>query len=240
MKTRSEAIKAKAEAEFNKKAKELEEKVEGILDNGAKELALAARTGGSVEEVSRKLADELNKSNAVPPGGYSFPSVQRKVAPLRADLRQIVETHWVEDMNAAWHRIRGMLKVGEKRNHHGHLTRALDDARELSHEAHGLAVTAKLEAKKWESLNDVVFAAMWSDATRACQHEKDQGQRSKSITDTDIRLKCATLYPDQWHAQEIDREKVNLTVKRMEQLAKDASDKCDDIKVMLSKLRSQG
>lgn len=192
-----------------------------------------------VEAISSQLRDELRKENEKPPGGYKFPVAQRSTgeAKLRPDLRQIVETHWVEDMNASWIRIRGMLKVGEKRSNHGHLHRALDDARDLAYEAHGLAVTAKLERHRWEAANELTHAAMWSEATRAIQHEKDTGQRSKQITDTDVRARAALIFPDEWSAQEHDREKVKLTVERMERLAKDASEKCEDLRVMLSKLR---
>lgn len=199
-----------------------------------------------VDETSAALRDELEKNAAEPPGGiapapkkYAFPTAQKAGSDpdLRADLRQIVETHWVEDMNASWQRIRAALKVGVNRSKHGHLHKALDVARDLSQEAHGLWMTAKLEGRRWENANEVTHGKMWNEATRALQHEKDQGLRSKQITDADVRAKVATLYPDEFAAQEFDREKIKLTVDRMGALAKDASEKCEDLRVMLAKLR---
>jgi hypothetical protein len=192
-----------------------------------------------LEKTSGELRDVIRKEQETPPDGYKFPSTQRpgKGSELRGDLRKIVETHWIDDMNAVWIRIRAKLRIGENRSDHAHLHRALDDMREASSDAHGLWLTAKSEAKRWEMANDVTFAAMWHEATRALQHEKDTGIRAKAITDTDARAKAATLYPDEWAAQEYERERVKLTVDRMQGLSKDASEKCEDLRVMLSKLR---
>lgn len=200
----------------------------------------------AVEEISGELRDVIRTEAETPPGGYApppkkyaFPSAQKpgRDPDLREDLRQIVETHWIEDMHGSWLRIRGALKVGEKRSHHGHLHTALDNARELANEAHALFVTAKLEAKRWENANEVTHGAMWAEASRALEYERETKVRSKAITDTDVRAKVATLYPDEWNAQELDREKVKLTVDRMSDLAKQANEKVEDIRTMLSKLR---
>jgi len=200
----------------------------------AKAKASEPKADEELTRVSSDAADAAEKKRR----GYEWTTVQRSREPkLRPDMKQIVETHWIDDLDESWLRIRASLRVGEKRNQHGHLTKALDDARDLSSEAHGLFVTAQLEGKRWELANEATFAAMWNEAVAALEHEREAKIRSKAITDTDVRSKVSTLYPDEWAAQEMQREKVKLTVDRMRQLAKDAGDKADDIKIMLTRLR---
>lgn len=189
-----------------------------------------------LEETSRQLTEELDK-NSRP--HYDFRSTARSgsVKAIREDFQQIVDKVWVNDLHEQWVRIRKSLRVGERRSEHGYLQRSLDEARKLSYDAHRLYVTAKLELERWERENEVVFGAMWNDANRVLQVDKANGSRSKQITDADVRATCATLFPDEWKAQENKRHAYKLTVDNMGQLSKDANEHCEDLRVMLAKLR---
>lgn len=190
-----------------------------------------------VDQLSGALADELDKAKR-----YDFPKVQlptRRKA-LRPDLARIVDTVWVDDMHETWLRVRKSLRVGDRRTEHGHLTRALDNARKLSYDAHRLYVTAERARSAWEADNALVNGAMWEEANKALQHEKSTGHRAKQITDGDIKAKAAVLFPDEWPAQESKRREVELTVENMKQLAREANEHVEDLRVMLAKLRSQG
>ena len=204
---------------------------------------MSARSEARAEEMIRgtsgALRDELQKSNDEVRDAeherrrIEFRSVQKKRSPIRPDLGKIVETHWTEDLYGEWNRIRGLLRVGEQRSEHGHVMLALDEARKIAEDAYGLMVTAILEAKRWETANEIVFAAMWTQARIEAERERKQMGFSKAVTDQDVRSKCAVLYPDEWLAQEVDREKVKLTVDRMKNLSKVAADKADDVRAML-------
>ncbi len=85
--------------------------------------------------------------------------------------------------------------------------------------------------------NEVTFGAMWGEARREAEHERKTNGFSKAVTDQDVRAKCATLFPDEWAAQEHDREKLKLTVDRMVNFAKVVADKADDIRAMLKSQR---
>lgn len=185
------------------------------------------------------LIDAKEKADGPPIKRYDFPSANAaKKTDIRPDLAKIVETVWIGNMHDAWMAIRKSLQVGEKRSEHGFLTRALDEARTLSYDAHRLYVTAKKEFERWELENEVVNGAMWLKATRELQAEKDAKERNKTITDADVRAKCSTLYPDEYAAQEQKRRAVKLTVDSMAQLSKDANEHVEDLRVMLSKLRT--
>ena len=203
---------------------------------------LSARSAAGAKallDTSGALRDELQKSeNETRDAEHEhrrieFRSVQKKRSPLRTDLSKIVETHWTEDLYGEWNRIRGLLRVGEQRSEHGHVMLALDEARKIAEDAYGLMVTAILEAKRWETANEIVFAAMWTQGRIEAERERKQMGFSKAVTDTDVRAKCAVLYPDEWLAQEVEREKVKLTVDRMKNLSKVAADKADDVRAML-------
>jgi hypothetical protein len=170
---------------------------------------------------------------------YEYPTVQkmRGEKPLRDDLGQIVETVFVQNMHADWKKLRAALRIGVDRSDHGTLQQALDNAEHYAHLAHRLMITAKIEFDRWEAENAVVFGAMWNDANKALQNEKTAGNRSKQITDADVKAKCATLYPDDWAAQEKKRRQVKLTIDSLENLAEVWASRCRSLQAMLAKLR---
>lgn len=160
-----------------------------------------------------------------------------KEHPLREDMNRIVETVFVVDMHKTWRKVKKSLRIGENRSDHGTLQQALDNAEHLAHEAHRLFVTAKVERDRWEAENDVVFAAMYSQASHELQQDKASGARSKQITDADVRAKCAAMFPDQWKYQETKRAKVKATVDSLANLSEVAMSRCRTLQAMLGKLR---
>lgn len=191
-----------------------------------------ADTSAAINEEIRKAGEEERDAEHER-RRIEFRSVQKRKSALRPDLSKIVETHWTEDLYKDWNRVRAALRVGEQRSEHGHVMLALDEARKIAEDAYGLMVTAKLEAKRWEAANEVVFGAMWMQARVEAERERKAMGFSKAVTDQDVRAKCAVLFPDEWLAQEHEREKVKLTVDRMTNLAKIAADKAEDVRAML-------
>jgi len=188
-----------------------------------------------VQELSAQLRDELNPK----PSPFKFESANAaREDKLRPDLAKIVETVFVNDVHETWKKLREALSIGEKRSDHGTLQRALDNAERYAYDAHRLFVTAKVERERWERENDVIFGAMWSEATADLQREKDSGIRSKQITDADIRARTATLHPDEFQAQETHRAKIKATVDSLENLAEQWNSRCRTLQTMLGKLRS--
>lgn len=188
-----------------------------------------------VEEVSGKLRDVLKP----PENPFHFPSANAsKKSKLRPDLEKIVETVFVNDIHETWQRLRKALKIGEKRSDHGTLQLALDDAEDNAHDAHRLYLTAKIERERWERENDTIWGAMWSEATRSLQHEKDTGVRAKQLTDADIKARVATLYPEEYQEIEVRRATIKAVVDSLEDLAVEWKSRCRTVNTMKGTLRS--
>lgn len=210
MQTRSEAAKKKAAAE----------KKDSVPPP-------AAESSRSIDEV---VAKETNP--------FKFESANaRDPKRIRPDFEKITETVFITDLHAKWKKLRAALTIGEKRSDHGTLQIALDEAEKNAHDAHRLYVTAKIAFDEWEKENALTSGAMWSAATRELQQEKDSGLRAKQVTDADVRSKCATLFPDEWKAQEIARAKNKATVDSLADLAEQWKSRCRTLQAMMGKLR---
>lgn len=118
------------------------------------------------------------------------------------DLERITESIYAVDYRATFERLQAELRVGEKRADYATLAKALDDAEDNARLAHALYLAAKLEREKWKLDMEVILAPMRTEATGELQKEKEQGLRSKQITDADVESKIAALHPEevQWHA----------------------------------------
>ncbi len=174
----------------------------------------------------------------VPEEPFHFESANAvRKSKVRADLEKIVETVFVVNLHASWTKLKEQLTVGEKRSEHGTLNKALDGAEENSHLAHRVYITAKIERERWERENDVTWGAMWSEATKSLQKEKEEGTRAKQVTDADIKARVATLYPDEYVEIEVRRAKIKATVDSLEDLADTWKSRCRSLGVMKGTLR---
>ena len=173
-----------------------------------------------------------------PENPFKWPSANApKEKGLRDDLGRIVETIYVKDIFAEWKALEAALELGEKRSEHAHAQAALDKAAGLAYRAHRLYLTARAAREAWEMENEVVFGAMWSAATRDLQQEKEQGLRSKQITDADVKNRVATMFPDEYRAQETRRRDVEFTVKSLERLAEIWMGRQRDLQALVGKQR---
>lgn len=194
-----------------------------------------AEKSAKVAEISSALREELKPPK---PSPFHFPNANApKVSALRPDLEKVVETIWIDDIHEEWKELEAALQLGEKRSEHAHAIKALDRAAHLAYRAHRLYLTARQAREAWEAENEPIFGAMWSEATRALQAEKDEGSRSKQITDADVRARVATLFPDEFQAQERKRRKAEFTVKSLERLAELWFGRARDLQAIVGKLR---
>lgn len=185
----------------------------------------AAKAKASIEKTA---PDEIRFASAMRKG---------KEHELREDMERIVEAVFVNDLHATWQKLQAALTVGEKRSDHGTLQAALDEAESNAQLAHRLYVTAKIERERWESENDVIFGAMWSEAAKDLHKEKESGARSKQITDADVKARVAVMHPDEYAHQESKRAKVKATVDTMANLSEVWMSRCRSLQAMLGKLR---
>lgn len=156
---------------------------------------------------------------------------------MPADLQRIAETIIIRDLFDEWKKLEAALDIGDKRSEHGHAVRAADLAARRAYKAHRLYLTARNMWKAWELENEVIFGAMWSEATRALQVEKEQGLRSKQITDADITRRVATMFPDEYQAQERKRRELKSAVESLEKLAEIWVEKQRDARAIVGSIR---
>lgn len=198
----------------------------------------------NVAELSVKLATSLKKSDKEASDDKARAIVWESAnapveKPLPSALGGIVETTWIdtEHLVSTVQRLRESLALHDKRSEHGSLVKANDLAESNRHEAFRAYLTARLELEQWERDNEVIFASLRIEATRAMQREKDLGYRAKAITEADTIAKMAELFPDEWRAQELRRSKATLAVSALEDLFKSWESRCRTLNAMLSKAR---
>jgi hypothetical protein len=149
----------------------------------------------------------------------------------------IVETLEVEDPKGTYDMLERQLSIGLKRTDYGTVMEHLDNAERSARLAHRLWQGAIIEVKRWEMDNEVVFAAIRSEATRSLQGEKDKGIRAKQITDGDVESRMATIYPDEWRAQQAQRARLKGMVASLENLSELWASRCRSLQTILTKQR---
>lgn len=197
--------------------------------------AAEKKTESPKDESTRDLSETVEREQSP----FQFESANAAKTPMiRSDFGKIVETVFVNDLHETWKKLKDSLTVGEKRSDHGTLQKALDQAEKNAYDAHRLYITAKIEFESWQKDHDVVMGAFWSEASRSIQKEKDEGNRSKQITDADVRMRIATLHPDDWKVLEVKSAKFKATVDSLANLSEQWNSRCRTLQTMMGKLRS--
>ena len=160
-----------------------------------------------------------------------------EMIPLDPAFMAIVTTLVVDDPLALYDKLKKRLVIGEMRCDYGTVQKHLDEAEDNARDAHRLWQSAILERKRWELKNEVVFGAMRKEATRALQHEKEEGKRAKMITDADVESRISILFPDEYTAQEIKRLQAKSMVDSMQNMAEVWMSRCKSLATNLSKQR---
>lgn len=200
-----------------------------------------AETNAETPRAKAEVVDNEPAGDAAPTpkkNPFNWPNANAaKETDVRADLKQVVETIFVDDIMAEWKSLERALELGDKRTEHAHVLIALDKAARRADRAFRLYLTAKMAREKWEAENEPVWGAMWDQAVRALQAEKDAGTRSKQVTDADVKARVAVLFPDEYRAQEEKRRAVEFTVKSLERLADIWLKKVSNLETHANKVR---
>lgn len=180
------------------------------------------------------------EEEAVPLNVESFldpPVAAENEVPLSPDFEKIVTKIFVAEPDKVFERLEALLKVGEKRDDRGSVLKALDEAEDNARLAFKLWSTAQRERVRWEKDNATVHGAMRLEANKILQTEKNQGLRSKQITDADVESMCASLFPDEWRAQAVRCESVKAMEESIKNLAELWGKRVGSLQTMLSKQR---
>ena len=80
----------------------------------------------------------------------------------------------------------------------GNLQDALNKAEDNARRAHRLYIVARIEYEKFELEASPIIEAMRDAASKDLQGEKDRKERSKAITEADIKGRASVLFADEW------------------------------------------
>ena len=111
---------------------------------------------------------------------------------------------------------------------------ALNEAEDMARLAHKLYVVANADYERFERECEPVNESMRDAANRELQHEKDQKQRSKTITDADVRGRASVMFPDEWSAIDSRRIKASGMLNHLKALAELWKTRCYSLNGMLN------
>lgn len=193
---------------------------------------------GKAKQVTPEVADLSRQINeAINPPPLFASANQGEQYQLPVGYQRIVESIHVPDPEAEYARLERALTVGEQRTDYGSLNAALDRAEDNARAAHRLYLAAKLQRERYELEAEPVIGAMRDQATAKLEQEKVAGTRKKQITDADVRAYAATMFPDEWTAQQMALSQVQAMEKMLERLADLWLRRCSSLATMLSSLR---
>lgn len=199
---------------------------ESIVNSSTSDMALIDAIEKSDAEQSSSIARDFLRGN-VPgekPIDARFPGmVERTFKPI--------------DWNAAFDRFEGWLRMGNNRTQEAHIRKAHEEGIEVALLMLDTSLQVRFAREAWEVENDVMLGGMRDEASKYLEREKDRKIRTKTITEADIAQKCASLFPDEWAAQEKKRLQYKLTEKRATECYELATTRCRMLDSMMARLR---
>lgn len=121
------------------------------------------------------------------------------------------------DPNGEYEELERSMKLGTRE--FDSVSRALDDAEDNARRAHKLYVNARLDYERFGIDADIIEAGMAAQARTELEREKESGQRSKQITQDDVKHKCLVLFPDEWRDLAERRIKGRKMLEHLERFA---------------------
>jgi hypothetical protein len=182
-----------------------------------------ADRAGAVEKAREVVFENANRATEKPVDARFPALVERTFRPK----------DWIAtlDLYEAW------LELGEKRSDEAFIRRAHERGPGIVQALWDAYFDVKYAREVWEMDNDVVFGAMREQAEEALENEKLRKVRTKTITEKDVATKCASMFPDEWRAQESKRLRFKLTEERAKSCVEVANSRVRVLESMMARLR---
>ena len=196
-----------------------------------------ADLSGKLNSASEK-ADKADRVLAARAAVFESANAVKEV-PQSEVMRKIVSFQMGDDTDAASivRDMRDLESELDSTNKQGFQVNALEHVESQARRAFKLLIRYRELHQAWEMDNSVIFGSMWGEAAKALQREKDQGYRSKQITDKDVEAMVSTMFPDEWRSQEVKRLRAKQTEKSLEHLVEMWSSKCRSLGLLVGKGR---
>lgn len=158
---------------------------------------------------------------------------------LAGGYERVMERIFVEDPWVTYKEVEAGLRLKRPVGEMDYATTAtaLDEAAEIATKAHRLYVSAKVIVARYEGDLEVLLADMRDQATAKLQSEKDAKQRSKAITDADVRSYMASLFADEWRRTEDRLSKARAMMEHLKQWADVMRSRESDLRAIVESMR---
>lgn len=162
-------------------------------------------------------------------------------AKIPQDSQRIIESIFKIDLWPEWERLHHNIMLGdEHRNNRGMVKAALDRAENNRRVAHKLYANFRIDLERYKIDTEINQSAMRDEAFAKLQGEKQNKQRSKTITNDDVRAKMAELHPDAFRHARIEVKKFELAVEHAKDFHAAWVDRCYDLRVLLNSMSGGG
>lgn len=200
--------------------------------------------GVDVSDGGKKLIEELEKadSDAATANARAlvFDSVNApKEKPIDARVTKLVERTFAPiDWEKILDRFDAWMSLGDRRGEEAYIRRAHEEGPAIVRDMLDVSIQIRFAREAWELENDVMLGSMRQQATEVLEQEKERKIRTKTITEADVAKKCASMFPDEWAAQEKRRLQYSLVEERAKKAYDVATLRCRHLDSMMARLRS--
>src|SRR5574341_1251099 len=178
-------------------ARRLKGKVPALADETPQEVEPQAELDGMKESVQ-------GDKRSLPEIPKMAPKVQRVV------------THVFNiDVADAYEKLEGELALDDALTPQA-VRRALNRVERYAQLAHQLYIASKVEQEVFEVQSEKVLGAMRTQAVEKLSLEKEAKLFTKQITEADIKLRMADMFPDEWDEIQARRLRFSGTVEHLD------------------------
>src|SRR5574341_128180 len=139
---------------------------------------------------------------------------------------QRVVTHVFDvDVADAYEKLEGELALDDALTPQA-VRRALNRVERYAQLAHQLYIASKVEQEVFEVQSEKVLGAMRTQAVEKLSLEKEAKLFTKQITEADIKLRMADMFPDEWDEIQARRLRFSGAVEHLKRLAELWQSRC--------------
>lgn len=129
------------------------------------------------------------------------------------------------------------MALGDKRTDEQFIRKAHEEGPEILGSVQDLYVQVKFVREAWELDNHTMLGTMREAASEVLEAEKLKKIRTKTITIDDVTAKAATMFPDEYAAQEKRRRQYALVEERAKHCVERGTIRCRHLDTMMTRLR---
>lgn len=161
-----------------------------------------------------------------------------KERPIDKRVTGLVErTFAPKDWNKVLDRFDAWMALGDSRTNEAHIRKAHEEGPEIVREVFDVYVQVRFARESWELENQAVLGSMREAASEVLEAEKMKKIRTKTITIDDVTSKVASMFPDEWAAQEKRRLQYKLVEDRSKHCVELGTLRCRILDTMMNRLR---